>query len=173
MNLNEKEKQLIFQLEGYEKDKVINELSNIVGYTKDKNNHNAALSLLKKFCGLPESEVMSIIKDIQMNYRLSHQPLTIGEQIAVYRQQTRAEKLRGHDIMDLNRFAEDTRHMAVFIVLTDESNIGSKGDKMRLFLTDKGYEKLLDEQQSGHVLLKNHAKVRNGHLLYDNKNHDL
>lgn len=173
MNLNVKEKRLLFQLESCEKDKVINELAIIIECSKNRSNHDVASSLLKKFCGLPESEIMSIIKDIQMNYRLPHQPVTVGEQIAVYRQQTRAEKLKGHDIMDLNRFAEDTRHMVVFIILTDESNIGSKGDKMRLFLTDKGYEKLLNEQQGGHVLLKNHAKVRNGHLLYDNKNHDL
>lgn len=97
MNLSVKEKRLLFQLESCEKDKVINELAVIVECSKNTSNYDVASSLLKKFCGLPESEIM----------------------------------------------------------------------------TDKGYEKLLDEQQCGHVLLKNHAKVRNGHLLYDNRNHDL
>ena len=66
---------------------------------------------------------------------------TIGEKIAEARQQSGAEKLKGHDIMALERFDPEVKHMIVFDVLSYDSPVGDKGDKMRLFLTDAGYQK--------------------------------
>ena len=37
---------------------------------------------------------------------------TIGERIEEMRIQAGAKNYKGHDYMDLNRFADDTRHMA-------------------------------------------------------------
>ena len=51
--------------------------------------------------------------------------------------------------------------------------VGYKGDKMRLFLTDEGYQKALENQERGFIKLKNHAKVHNGYLNYDHKDRDL
>ncbi len=98
---------------------------------------------------------------------------TIGEKIAEARQQSGAEKLKGHDIMALERFDPDVRHMIVFDVLSYDSPVGDKGDKMRLFLTDAGYQKFLESQERGEVKLKNHAKVSGGHLHYDHRDHAL
>ena len=56
--------------------------------------------------------------------------------------------------------------MIVFDVLSYDSPVGDKGDKMRLFLTDTGYQKFLESQERGEVKLKNHAKVSGGHLHY-------
>jgi len=68
---------------------------------------------------------------------------TIGEMLAEARQQSGAAKLAGHDIMALERFDPDTRHMILFDVLSHESPVGWKGEKMRLFLTEAGYGRAL------------------------------
>ena len=54
--------------------------------------------------------------------------------------------MKGHDIMALERFDPEVRHMIVFDVLSYDSPVGDKGDKMRLFLTDVGYQKFLDSR---------------------------
>ncbi len=59
--------------------------------------------------------------------------------------------------------------MIVFDVLSYDSPVGDKGDKMRLFLTDAGYRKFLESQERGEVKLKNHAKVSGSSLHYDHR----
>lgn len=98
---------------------------------------------------------------------------TIGELLDEARCRSGAEQLRGHDIMDLMRFAEATRHMVVFEVLSDEAGVGFKGDRMRLFLTETGYRNLLEKEQRGMISKKNHALVISGHLIYDDPHHNL
>ena len=44
---------------------------------------------------------------------------------------------------------------------------------MRLFLTEQGYQKALENQDKGFVKIKNHAKVMAGNLRYDSKGDDL
>lgn len=122
---------------------------------------------------LTDNECMDIVRDIQKNYRLPYQPRTIGEKIAEARQKSGAEKLKGHDIMALERFDPEVHHMIVFEVLSSNSTVGDKGDRIRLFLTDAGYQKFLDSQESGEVKLKNHAKVSGGHLYYDRRDRAL
>ena len=61
---------------------------------------------------------MALIRDVQKNYRLPEKARTIGELLAEARQKSGAEKLTGHDIMALERFAPDTRHMIVLDVLS-------------------------------------------------------
>ena len=81
-------------------------------------------------------------------YRLPEKARTIGEMLAEARQRSGAQKLSGHDIMALERFDSATRHMIVFDVLTHDSPVGWKGEKMRLFLTDTGYSKALENQEN-------------------------
>ncbi len=52
-------------------------------------------------------------------------------------------EVAGQDIMALERFAEDTRHMIIFDVLTWECPVGDKGQRVRIFLTDEGYQNTL------------------------------
>ena len=85
------------------------------------------------------------------------------------RQKAGAQNYHGHDYMDLQRFAENTRHMIIFDVLTHDSPVGWKGERTRLFLSDIGYEKALDSQANGQIKILSHAKVRNGDLFYDHK----
>ena len=44
---------------------------------------------------------------------------------------------------------------------------------MRLFLTDAGYGKALENQEKGFIRIRNHAKVRGGDLLYDRRDREL
>ena len=132
-----------------------------------------AKSLIKKLNSLTDGECMEVVYDIRKNYRLPKGSRTVGEMLAEARQRSGAEQLKGHDIMALERFDPEVRHMIVFDVLSGDSPVGDKGDKMRLFLTDAGYQKFLDSQERGEVKLKNHAKVSGGHLHYDRRDRAL
>lgn len=171
MELNEMEKKLLFQVEGDYQTKILNELYMTVRYSNNSEQREAAEGLMAKLRVLSNAECMDLVKDIQKNYRLPYPARTIGEKIAEARQQSGAEKLKGHDIMALERFDPEVKHMIVFDVLSYDSPVGDKGDKMRLFLTDAGYQKFLESQERGEVKLKNHAKVSDGHLHYDRRDH--
>ena len=92
---------------------------------------------------------------------------TIGQLMEEMRVKAGAQNYHGHGYMDLQRFAEDTRHMIIFDVLTNDSPVGWKGERTRLFLSDTGYEKALDSQEKGQIKILSHAKVRQGNLHYD------
>lgn len=94
---------------------------------------------------------------------------TIGEMIEEMRLRAGAQEYHGHSYMDLNRFAEDTRHMIIFDVLTNDSPVGWKGERTRLFLTDAGYQKSLENEKNGHIKILSHARVVKGYLYYDHK----
>lgn len=173
MNLTENEKRMIYQAESTGQAAILNELAMTCRYAPKKETRNTAESLLQKPRSLPDNECTDLVRDIQKNYRLPPGPKTIGELLAEARQASGAEKLSGHDIMALERFAPDTRHMAVFDVLSGETTMGDKGDRMRLFLTEQGYRKCLEQQDKGHIRIRNHAKVMGGNLHYDHKDHDL
>lgn len=69
--------------------------------------------------------------------------------------------------MALERFDPDVTHMIVFDVLNHSSPVGNKGEHMRLFLTDVGYQKALESQKREEVKILRHAKITKGHILYD------
>ena len=74
---------------------------------------------------------------------------TVGELMEEMRQKAGAREYHGHSYMDLERFAEDTRHMIIFDVLTNDSPVGWKGERTRLDLTQTGYEKLWRVRKRG------------------------
>ena len=75
----------------------------------------------------------------------------------------------GHDMLALERFRDDTRHMVIFDVLDYRSLYGNKGERIRLFLSDAGYEKTQAAQERGCIRIKKHAAVIEGHILPDRK----
>ena len=62
---------------------------------------------------------------------------------------------------------ETYRH--IFDVLTDESPVGWKGERNRLYLSDVGYQKALDNQKAGNIKIISHAAVAKGNLYYDHR----
>ena len=167
ITLTEDEKRMVFQLEGCHRYDAVQEIAVFCQYTRDPDKRATAENLLKKFRNLSEDDCRELICDIQRNYHLPWKARTVGEMIAVVRQESGARKLEGHDIMALERFDPEVAHMIVFDVLSRESPVGDKGERMRLFLTEAGYKKALENQDRSFIRILNHAKVSQGHLRYD------
>lgn len=172
MELNEMEKRLLYQTEGSEWYAVLHELAMASRFAKDPGRRKGADSLIKKLNSLTDGECMEIVYDIRKNYRLPKGSRTVGEMLAEARQKSGAEQLKGHDIMALECFDPETRHMVVFEVLSGDSFVGDKGDWMRLFLTDAGYRKFQERQENGEIKIQEHLKVASDGNLYHDYSRD-
>ena len=73
-------------------------------------------------------------------------------------------ELKGHNILAVERFRDNTRWMIEFSVLRS-CTYGSPGDEVRLFLTEDGYRQALDAQRSQQIKIKRYAHVVEGHIL--------
>ena len=174
MEFTEMEKRMLYQTEGTERYAVLQEVSMASQYAGDPARRKASESLMEKLRPLTDAECMEIVHDIRKNYRLPQEGRTIGELLAQVRQRSGAEQLKGHDIMALERFDPEVRHMVIFDVLSGDSPVGDKGDRMRLFLTDAGYGKFKDRQEKGEIKIQNHARAApGGHLHYDRRDRAL
>ena len=80
-----------------------------------------------------------------------------------------ADFIGGHDILALERFMDETRHMIIFDVLTWESPVGDKGERLWLFLSDEGYIKAQASEKRGEIKIRKHAAIIEGHILADRK----
>ena len=94
---------------------------------------------------------------------------TIAELMEHRRIQAGAKEYKGHTYMDLARFDEATKHMIIFDVLTNKSPVGWKGERNRLYLSEAGYQKALDNQKAGNIKIISHANVARGNLYYDRR----
>ena len=94
---------------------------------------------------------------------------TLGELMERRRIMEGAKEYDGHTYFDLMRFDENTRHMIIFDVLTHDAAVGDKGKRTRLYLTDKGYGKALEDQQAGNIKIISHAVVAKGNLYYERR----
>lgn len=178
MELSENEKRMLYQMEGCGLESVIRDLWTSAMYAPKPEQRKTAESVIQKLRVMPEEESWGLVMDIRRNYHVPGGAKTIGEMLAEARQKAAfgssgAEQegwMKGHDIMALERFADDTRHMIVFDVLSGDSDIGDSGDRMRLFLTNEGYRRLQGEQERGNVKIRKHARVfPGGRLSYDRK----
>lgn len=167
ITLAEDEKRMLFQLESCCQHKALDEIITIYRYTLDRKRRDTAENLTKKLHDLPETDCGELIRSLQENYHTPQTARTVGEMIAIARQRSGTQKLEGHDIMALERFAPDVRHMIVFDVLSKDSTMGDKGERIRLFLTEAGYQKALKNQAGQGIQILNHAKVTGGNLQYD------
>ena len=73
---------------------------------------------------------------------------TIGQLMEEMRAKAGAQNYHGHGYMDLQRFAEDTRHMIIFDVLTHDSPVGWKGEPA-CFCQIRAMKKLWTVRQRG------------------------
>ena len=76
-----------------------------------------------------------------------------------------ARELKGHNILAVERFQDETRWMVEFAVRKPRTPYGSPGDEVRLFLTEDGYQQALDAQRSQQIKIKRYAHVVEGHIL--------
>ena len=76
-----------------------------------------------------------------------------------------ARELKGHNILAVERFWDNTRWMIEFSVLRPSTAYGSPGEEMRLFLTEDGYQAALQSQQRREIKIKRYARVIEGHKL--------
>ena len=94
---------------------------------------------------------------------------TVSELMEEMRQKAVAREYHGHSYIDLERFAEDIRHLIIFDFLTIDSPVGWKCERTRLYLTQAGYETAPESQKKGQIKILSHANVRKGDLHYDRK----
>ena len=94
---------------------------------------------------------------------------TIGELSEEARKRAGAKEYKGHRFMDLVQFDEKVRHMIVFDVLSFSAGVGERGDRMRLYLTDKGYENAKEIAGKGCIKILSHARVAEGRLIYGSR----
>ena len=78
-----------------------------------------------------------------------------------------ARELKGHNILAVERFWDDTRWMIEFSVLRPSTAYGSPGEEIRLFLTEDRYQAALQSQQRREIKIKRYARVIEGHILED------
>ena len=76
-----------------------------------------------------------------------------------------SRELKGHNILAVERFWDDTSWMIEFFVLRPSTAYGSPGEEMRLFLTEDGYQAALQSQQRREIKIKRYARVIEGHIL--------
>ena len=77
MELNEMEKRLIFQTEGYGKSDVTYELRMCLPYIPDPVKRKTAAELMRKLDAMPEKDCLALIQDIRKNYRIPAGPKTM------------------------------------------------------------------------------------------------
>ena len=76
-----------------------------------------------------------------------------------------ARELKGHNILAVERFQDNTRWMLEIPGQHPRTAYGSPGAEMRLFLTEGGYQAALASQQRREIKIKRYARVVEGHIL--------
>ena len=82
------------------------------------------------------------------------------------RQLGRGKQIGGQDMTAPERYAPDTRYMVILDVRKDYAGHKS-GGRVRQFLTDEGYNEVIQADGRGDVKIIRHARVRLGELDYD------
>ena len=73
--------------------------------------------------------------------------------------------LEGHDLLAVERFKDDTRHMAEFLILSTHCPLGRRGQYKRLFLTEDEYARMRSLERQGQLQIRRHAAIIEGHKL--------
>ena len=74
----------------------------------------------------------------------------------------------GHDLLAVERFRDDTRHMIEFLVLSD-CPLGREGQYIRRFLSDSGYAAAMKAENERKIQIRKHADIIEGHILPDKR----
>ena len=85
---------------------------------------------------------------------------------AQLRQPGRKKRIDGHGMTAPERYAPDTRHMVILNVIKDYAGY-KPGGRVRLYLTDEGYNEVITADGQGNVKIIRHARVRVGELEHN------
>ena len=72
-----------------------------------------------------------------------------------------------YDLLAVERFKDDTRHMAEFLILSTHCPLGRRGQYKRLFLTEDEYARMRSLERQGQLQIRRHAAIIEGHILPD------
>ena len=75
--------------------------------------------------------------------------------------------ITGHDLLAVERYHDDTRHMIEFLVLSQKCALGEPGQYVRRFLPEDSYAEALTAQRCGDIRIYKHAAIIEGHILPD------
>ena len=75
--------------------------------------------------------------------------------------------LEGHDLLAVERFKDDTRHMAEFLILSTHCPLGRRGQYKRLFLTEDEYARRRSLERQGKLQIRRHAAIIEWLILPD------
>ena len=70
----------------------------------------------------------------------------------------------GHDLLAVERFRDDTCRMVEFLVLED-CPLGEKGQYIRRFLNETGYNQVLEAQHQGRIQVYKYFGIIEGHIM--------
>ena len=76
-----------------------------------------------------------------------------------------ARELKGHNILAVERFRDETRWMIAFSVKKPESTYGVPGDEIRTFLTEADYWMELQSQHRTEIKINRIARMMGGQIL--------
>ena len=75
----------------------------------------------------------------------------------------------GHDLLAVERFHDDTRHMIEFQVLSESGPYGQRDQYVRLFLDEENYARAFEAHESGTIRILKHAYMIEGHIILPDK----
>ena len=123
---------------------------------------------IKKLQKIPEPECSQFIADTKSHF-LAERDNSIRRQLAEAKRQIQQPVMQGHDLTGMERFLPETRHMITLDVQSNDSPVGFKGERYRLFLSDEGYKNAKASEQRGEIRITSHAAVSDGKLYPDRK----
>ena len=74
--------------------------------------------------------------------------------------------ITGHDLLAVERYHDNTRHMIEFLVFAD-CPMGKAGQYVRRCLNEADYAAALDAQRQGNIRIRKHGGIIEGHILPD------
>lgn len=164
MKFFKSELEIIAQYAALAKAETLDSMKETLPVIKDDLTRAIMENAICKLQKIPESECSRFIADTKAGL-LRERDASIRRRLAEAKESPSV--LLGHDLMGEERFLPETRHMITLAVLNHDSPVGYKGERYRLFLSDKGYQNAKRSEQRGEITIKNHAGVSDGKLYPD------
>lgn len=92
--------------------------------------------------------------------------MSVFELLAIARETTGVDYVKGDRILCGKRYAADTEHMLEFRILRSHEPYGNPGDHCRLFLTGEAYRRMWEKERQKKIRTIHYAGVRGGILVY-------